>query len=61
MPEQPEEEKALSYKIDYEFKVKKGKRVDGQLVEEISEPIRRSLEKSFRSSIFFVKTGEVSG
>lgn len=61
-PEQPEEEKSVSYKVDYEYtkKIKTTKNEDGSWNYR-EELVRDSYEKSLKSMVFFVNPGEESG
>ena len=62
VPELLEEEKSLSYKIDYEFRSKQRQRLEnGSYADIISASKRDSFEKSFRENVFLVKAGEASG
>src|SRR3989338_763396 len=57
IPEYSEEEKALGYKIDYEYRItQQGQRLEnGSFESVISEPQRSSFDKYFRESVFLVK------
>jgi len=62
VPEQIEEEKSLSYKIDYEYKVKEQQRLaNGSYIDSVSAPKRNSFERAFRENVFLVKSGEAGG